>query len=1127
MKTFLFPKFCLIRKSNFCFLKFTADTLKTYALFILILAHSLLSAQEKIEVTLQIGHTGIIHGQAFSPDGSKIITGGHDGLIKLWDTETGKIIKSINGNGTPIRSVSFSPNGTQIVSGTDDKIITLWNLKTGNKEKEFVGHTVGIESIAFSPDGNYIISSAGAGGRNYGEIKLWSVDSGNEMRSFTGYSGSIRSVAFLSNNKQFLSAGDDTFIRLWDIESGNVIRIFQGHNYPVKSISVTQDDSLIVSGSGDYSNHGQIIVWDTHSGKPLRFYNEMNDKVSSVCFSPNKKVFISCVQSITKENHPVLYDIHSPNKLREFIGHKNFLSQVCFSPKENTILSSDDAGNVKLWDVDSGKEIRSFHGFNNSVHSVDISSDGSKIISGGGNLFSPKMNIWKTEGYSTTHNLIGHTNIISNVMFSPDGEKIYSGSWDGYIKLWNSSKGDELKSIKANKGEVTFDISPNGEYIISGGIYAGGRLDSLRYWEIESGKQLFSVLGTKTLISSLKFAPDGKTFLSGDWDGQVSLWNVANRSCEKTFSRDKATINSMAISHDGSKILVGKIKIELWDRFSGELIRLFEGHENSVNALSFSSDGKRFISGSTDQTIKIWDVETGQLIKTYSGHAERVTSVKFSENDKNIISGSTDGTIRIWDSEKGEELLKMSSFPNGEWVIMTPDGYFDASKNGGGLVPIVKGLDVFGIDQFALKYNRPDLILNRLGSQNRKLIDHFFSQYKKRLKKSGFSEAQISGELHIPKAKIIHKVQSNKFIELTCRFSDSKFNLKRYNVYVNDIPIFGVYGKMITGRSIEISEKIELNVGDNKIEFSCLNEKGAESYRALTNATFNGEPKRNLYLLAFGVSKYKNTTYNLAYADKDALDLEKVIQSMKGKGFENIYTKVLTNEQVTPAAIKASKDFVKNAKPDDTFILFIAGHGMHDKDAEATYYYLTSNADVNNLKATAADFETIEDLLQGIPPRNKLFLMDACESGEIDEDELETLQGFKTLEGLGIASRGFKSTTSQTTNNNQPSTKRSYLYQKDRYIYNDLVRRSGAIVFSSSKGGELSYERSDIENGLFTEYIMKALTTSEADKDKNGIVSTDELRQYVSEQVAKASGDLQHPTVDRDNIYQKFGFGVK
>ncbi len=249
------------------------------------------------------------------------------------------------------------------------------------------------------------------------------------------------------------------------------------------------------------------------------------------------------------------------------------------------------------------------------------------------------------------------------------------------------------------------------------------------------------------------------------------------------------------------------------------------------------------------------------------------------------------------------------------------------------------------------------------------------------------------------------------------------------------------------------------------------------------------------------------------------------MEKLSGKGFSKVYTRVYINEQVTRDSIVKAKEFVRNARPDDVFILFIAGHGMHDHDAEATYYYLTSNADPDDLKNTAADYETIEDLLQGIPPRNKLFLMDACESGELDDEERTNFLSQAVTKGIN--SRGMKVINQNKNTQKEAKLKRTFLYQRDRYIYNDLVRRSGAIVFSSSKGGELSYERNDIENGLFTEYIMKALSTREADKNKDGFVSTDELREYVTDQVAKASGGLQHPTVDRDNIYQKFGFGIK
>jgi hypothetical protein len=438
---------------------------------------------------------------------------------------------------------------------------------------------------------------------------------------------------------------------------------------------------------------------------------------------------------------------------------------------------------------------------------------------------------------------------------------------------------------------------------------------------------------------------------------------------------------------------------------------------------------------------------------------------------------------------------------------------------------MVKGMDVWNIDQFAVKNNRPDLLLRKLPDPEQGLINHFYSQYLKRLRKLGLTEDQLSNDYYVPVAKIIETTQKDKFIDIKFSLSDAKYNLKRYNIYINDVPLFGAYGKEISGHAIDLTDRIELSSGENKIEISCMNEKGAESYRELAYATYDKPVQSDLYYIGFGVSKYQNPQLNLQYADKDAADLANVLSVMKGKKYANVFIHTYTNEQVTPENIKKAKDLLKMAKPDDVFILFIAGHGVHDNDKEATYYYLTYNTDLKNLSGTAANFEFIEDLLQGIPPRNKLFLMDACESGEIDDDVQTNVIALANTRG--IRSRGFKNVTaSNKVVLKSDAPKRSYLFDKDRYIYNDLSRRSGSIVFSSSKGGELSYEYDELKNGLFTSYIMKGLA-GEADKNNDGTVTTDELREYVSMEVAKASGDLQHPTVDRDNIYQKFGFGVK
>ena len=155
--------------------------------------------------------------------------------------------------------------------------------------------------------------------------------------------------------------------------------------------------------------------------------------------------------------------------------------------------------------------------------------------------------------------------------------------------------------------------------------------------------------------------------------------------------------------------------------------------------------------------------------------------------------------------------------------------------------------------------------------------------------------------------------------------------------------------------------------------------------------------------------------------------------------------------------------------------------------------------------------------------RNKLFLMDTCDSGEVEEDS--QVEYYAMAKKKGIMPRTTRAIGIELIDN-RLNKRRAYLYDTNRFIYNDLLRRSGAIVFSSSKGGEFSYESDDLKNGFFTEEIINALNTNKADTNNDTHVSTDELRDYVSKTVSKHTEDMQHPTVDRDNIYQKFSFPI-
>jgi uncharacterized caspase-like protein len=169
------------------------------------------------------------------------------------------------------------------------------------------------------------------------------------------------------------------------------------------------------------------------------------------------------------------------------------------------------------------------------------------------------------------------------------------------------------------------------------------------------------------------------------------------------------------------------------------------------------------------------------------------------------------------------------------------------------------------------------------------------------------------------------------------------------------------------------------------------------------------------------------------------------------------------------------------------------------------------------MRETAVHFDTIEGLLQGIRPRRKLFLLDTCQSGELDgTDEMAALADASQR---GLASRGIQKTSTKIATAAQTTR---MAVNRDRYIYNDLLRRSGAIVLSSSRGNEWSYEADALKNGVFTYEVLAALTSKAADKNGNGRVSTEELRAYVMTAVEQRTAGLQHPVVDRDNLEMEF-----
>ncbi|GAG56046.1 unnamed protein product [marine sediment metagenome] len=206
----------------------------------------------------------------------------------------------------------------------------------------------------------------------------------------------------------------------------------------------------------------------------------------------------------------------------------------------------------------------------------------------------------------------------------------------------------------------------------------------------------------------------------------------------------------------------------------------------------------------------------------------------------------------------------------------------------------------------------------------------------------GFTEEDISGELHLPEVyfetDILEASTTKERVSLNIKASDSLYSLDRINIFLNDVPIYGINGISLKGKNLKnYTDSIPLNLiyGRNKIQVSALNEKGVESFKEIKEI-FCNKPyvKPDLYIATIGVSRYKDSDYNLLYADKDADDLISLYKKNK-KLFNKVHVLNLNNEMAVSENIVKINDFYSKSHVDDIVVLFIAGHGMRDdKDGE-------------------------------------------------------------------------------------------------------------------------------------------------------------------------------------------------
>lgn len=1087
-------------------------------------------ARAKPQLVVQLGHARNVLCVAYAPDGQTALTGSDDQTARLWDLVTSREIRRFEGHSNAVHSVAISVDGKAVLTGSSDTTARLWNTATGAEIRRF-DHVAAVTSVAFSPSGEQVLT-----GSDDRKARLWDATTGRLVREFVGHSGSVLAVAFAADGSRILTGSGDQTARLWEADSGRLLQELKGHSEPILSVAFALDGTKLLTGSVDRTAR----CWDAETGGELQVYRAPR-RIFSAVFSADGRQVITGNEGVPLKlddeqgNTVRVWDTQSGRQVRGFRAYGSSAVAVAVSRDGKRVLVgaagggfSPDDGRAQLWDVDSGTQLRMLEGQGVlSVECVASSDDGRWLLAGGDDGAAW---LWDAATGREVHRFDHKSGYVYAVAISADGRTVVTGGSDCTARVWDAASGRELRRLEGHgSGIVSVALSPDGKSVLTGSMDSSARL-----WEVATGKEVRRLVEYKgqtefvtPLSCAVAFSPDGRSMLTGQWDNTARLWDTASGQELQCFQGHGDRVVSAAFMPDGTQVVTGSWDktARLWDVKTGTELKSLAGHDGAVSSVAAARGGNRILTGSWDNTARLWDGETGAAIRSFSGHAKAGQTVAFAANGSRAVMASLDKTAVLWDLETQRQLLTLIHSSGGT-VAATPEGAYMAPRSALKSVAFAIGNRALPFDQFDLQFNRPDRVLASIGLAPAELISAYRAGYQKRIAKLGFTEKQLDGDLHVPEIAILSErplSTAEPSLTLTVRASDTKCGLVRLNVDVNGVPVHGTRGISLHQWKQEAWQQdiqIELATGRNTIQISATNEQGAESIKETLEIQCDAAAQPpELYVVAVGVSEYRDQRYRLTYAHKDAQDLAALFET-KADRFGRVHVAKFLDRDATRERILSVKKLLLNSRVNDQVVIFLAGHGLLDKRLD--YYFATADLDFDEPARAGLAYEAIENLLDGIPARKKLLLMDTCHSGEVDkEDQGDAAREVAATDAVAqgtIKARSYRGLKPVTTSRLNASHSRRLVEE----MFADLRRGTGAVVISAAGGAEFAIESADWKNGVFTYAVLDGLNTARSDANGDGQVQVSELRDYVLDVVPRLTQGRQLPTARRDNLTSDF-----
>jgi WD40 repeat protein len=1051
----------------------------------LLIRYSLLSAQS-IKTVVQKGHELAVLSVAISPDSSYAATGSRDKSIKLWELSSGREIKSILGHTGSVISIDFSSDGKYLISGSSDKSARIWDVKNGNEILLVQPDNERVTDVAFDPKGKFFVT-VGFGGK----ANVWEFPSKKKMAEFTadGYAGSGGLIHLaISANGLWLAIGDDNSVAtVYKTSSWQKAFTFNFSEYSscggcYTDVEFSPDSRYLIKAT----NRGEVARYDLTNGEVVIRYRKKVDNLISVKLSRDGKQLL-----VATEKDFTIYNTERGDSLQT-INSNNMeakINEAIFSGDGKKVLTATDNNRVQIWDIAKHKKVAELTGFVNQVdkggiaydpnsywdaniakyirfkNGLLLSRDNKTLLKG---KFGVKAKQWNISSGKTEMEYVGHQKAVLCYQYSRDGKKLVTGGADGRVIIWDAKSGDSIRVLKSYR-EPVFDVnfSSDDSKIVSTSWEGAMKIhdtvtgDQLYYFDTPTGSVYNAIFSRNDLYLVTASLPDG-----------LQLRELDTQKIVREFVGHAETVSSIRLTEDGKKLMSASWDgtVRIWDIATGLAERKFSEHKGSVYAAIFNSSEKAVFSAGADRIIRLWDVATGKTTKTFVGHQSEVCSLQLTTDEKMLISHSVDGITKFWDLSSGKEFFEHIHVGEKDWMVKSPDGYFNGTQKAREFIHFVDGLKTYSVDQFFDEFYRPDLLpkifQSRGGNDGKSLQGKLQKSPPPSIKVAALPSSDptkadvfikmIDNGAGVENLKVFHNGKSVALDKSLLRFPSGK---DQSTVYHHLVSMVG--GNNVFSASANNKDKIGSDIQSAEI----FSEQISKSSRC--------------YVLAVGINQYKNPRLALNYAKPDAESFGKIMDE-KGKLFKQVEIISLYDTDASRANIlRALDDLSEKVTQEDVFIFYYAGHGSM---VENQFYFIPTESlrlyDHASLQRDALEASVLQEKFKNIKALKQLIVMDACQSG-----------GSVEL----LANRG----------------------AAEEKAIEQLARSAGIHVMASTGSEQFATEFSELGHGLFTYLLLKALQGDADGSPKDGKVTVYELKSYLEDQAPdmtrKLKGKPQYP----------------